>query len=159
MAGRHSVCRSSVGGKSCSVSANGGAEHRRHRSCRGVVQNRCGGFAASGLSDRLKSRGRFTVFAPTDEAFAKLPAGTVEDLRKQENKENIRAIRLYHVVPGDVIAKDAVKLTSAKTVEGQSLMVRGADGKVIVENATVEKPDVMAPYGIIRVIDTVPLPR
>ena len=95
MAGRHCVRRSSVGGKSCSGSANGGAGHRRHCSCRGVVQNPCGGFAGSGLLDTLKSKGPFTVFTPTDEAFAKLPAGTVEDRGKPENKEKLSAILLW----------------------------------------------------------------
>src|SRR5271157_5496216 len=110
---------------------------------------------AAGLVDTLKGKGPFTVFAPTDEAFAKLPPGAVEDLLKPENKEKLRAILLYHVVPGKVTAKQVVKLTSAKTAEGQPLTIKVEDGKVMVDNATVVKADVEASNGVIHVIDTV----
>src|SRR5208337_2013552 len=114
---------------------------------------------AAGLVDTLKGRGPFTVFAPTDEAFAKLPAGTVEDLLKPENKEKLRSILLYHVVPGKVTSKEVVKLTSAKTAEGQPLTIKVEDGKVMVNNATVVNADVEASNGVIHVIDTVLLPQ
>jgi uncharacterized surface protein with fasciclin (FAS1) repeats len=114
---------------------------------------------AAGLIETLKGSGPFTVFAPTDEAFAKLPAGTVENLLKPENKEKLRAILLYHVVPGDVTAKDVVKLTSAKTANGQSLSIKVVDGKVHVNNATVIKADIETSNGVIHVIDTVLLPQ
>src|SRR5437763_14164576 len=83
---------------------------------------------AAGLVDTLKGAGPFTVFAPTDEAFAKLPAGTVEDLLKPENKAKLVAILTYHVVPGKVMAKDVVKLHEAKTVNGQELTVKASKG-------------------------------
>lgn len=113
---------------------------------------------AAGLVDTLNGTGPFTVFAPTDAAFAKLPAGTVENLLKPENQEKLKAILLYHVVAGDVTSKQVVKLQSAKTVGGQELMIKTAGGKVMVNDATVVKPDVMATNGVIHVIDTVLLP-
>jgi transforming growth factor-beta-induced protein len=114
---------------------------------------------AAGLIDTLKGPGPFTVFAPTDEAFAKLPAGTVQDLLKPENKEKLRAILLYHVVPGKVMSSQVVKLTSAKTLNGESLTIKVENGKVMVNDATVIKPDVQASNGVIHVIDTVLLPQ
>lgn len=114
---------------------------------------------AAGLVDTLKGQGPFTVFAPTDEAFAKLPAGTVEDLLKPENKEKLKAILLYHVVAGKVTSKDVVKLHSAKTVNGESLKIVVMDGKVMVDNATILKADIEASNGVIHVIDTVLLPK
>jgi transforming growth factor-beta-induced protein len=113
---------------------------------------------AAGLVETLKGDGPFTVFAPTDAAFAKLPAGTVESLLKPENRARLRAILTYHVVPGRVMAKDVVGLTSAKTVEGQSITVRVADGSVMVDNAKVIKTDILARNGVIHVIDAVMLP-
>jgi transforming growth factor-beta-induced protein len=114
---------------------------------------------AAGLVDTLKGPGPFTVFAPTDEAFAKLPAGTVEDLLKPENKEKLRAILLYHVVPGEVTSKEVAKLHSAKTVGGETVTIAAKDGKVMVNDATVIKVDVLASNGVIHVIDTVLLPK
>ena len=114
---------------------------------------------AGGLVGTLKSEGPFTVFAPTDEAFAKLPAGTVENLLKPENKDQLVAILTYHVVPGDVRAAQAMKLTSAKTVNGQSLKVMTKDGAVMIDNARVVKADIVAKSGVIHVIDTVALPK
>lgn len=111
---------------------------------------------AAGLVETLKGQGPFTVFAPTDAAFAKLPAGTVEALLK--DKEKLTAILTYHVVPGKVEAKDVVKLTSAKTVNGKSVTVKVAGGKVMVDGATVTATDVQASNGVIHVIDTVILP-
>lgn len=112
---------------------------------------------AAGLIDTLKGKGPFTVFAPTDEAFAKLPAGTVEALLK--DKEKLTKILLYHVVSGNVMAKDVVKLKSAKTVQGSSVKITAKDGKVMVDNANVIKTDIAASNGVIHVIDTVILPK
>ena len=114
---------------------------------------------AAGLVDTLKGSGPFTVFAPTDEAFAKLPGGTVEDLLKPENKAKLQAILTYHVVPGNVMAKDVVKLTTAKTVNGQSLTVKTEEGSVMVDSAKVVKTDILCTNGVIHVIDSVVLPR
>jgi uncharacterized surface protein with fasciclin (FAS1) repeats len=113
----------------------------------------------AGLVDTLKSKGPFTVFAPTDEAFAKLPAGTVEDLIKPENKEKLTAILTYHVVPGKVLAKDVVKLSEAATVQGSSVTIRVEDGKVYVDDAQVVKTDIHTSNGVIHVIDSVILPK
>jgi uncharacterized surface protein with fasciclin (FAS1) repeats len=114
---------------------------------------------AAGLVDTLKGKGPFTVFAPTDEAFAKLPAGTVEDLLKPENKDKLTAILTYHVVPGDVMAKDVVTLKKAKTVNGQELTVKVNEGKVMIDNANVVKTDIACSNGVIHVIDSVVLPK
>jgi len=113
---------------------------------------------AAGLVETLQGPGPFTVFAPTDEAFAKLPNGTVEDLLKPENKAKLVSILTYHVVAGKVMAAD-VKTMKAKTVNGQSLDVKVTDGAVTVDNAKVVKTDVAASNGIIHVIDTVVLPN
>jgi len=113
---------------------------------------------AAGLVETLQGKGPFTVFAPTDEAFAKLPPGTVESLLKPENKEKLVAILTYHVVPGKVMAAD-VKTMKAKTVNGKELSLVVADGKVTVDNAKVVKTDVPASNGVIHVIDTVVLPK
>ncbi len=113
---------------------------------------------AAGLVDTLKGEGPFTVFAPTDEAFAKLPAGTVEDLLKPENKAKLQAILTYHVVPGKVLAADVVKLTSATTVQGQDVGIKVSDAGVSVDNALVVKTDIETSNGVIHVIDSVILP-
>ena len=113
---------------------------------------------AAGLVDTLKSKGPFTVFAPTDDAFAKLHAGTVETLLKPENKEKLKAILLYHVVAGDVTSGQVVKLTSAKTVNGQDVKISVVDGTVMINDAKVVKADIAASNGVIHVIDTVLLP-
>jgi len=112
---------------------------------------------AAGLVATLEGPGPFTVFAPTDEAFAKLPAGTVEALLKDKTK--LAAILTYHVVSGDVMAKDVVKLTSAKTVNGQSVKIMVMNGKVMIDNATVTTADVQTTNGVIHIIDTVLLPK
>jgi uncharacterized surface protein with fasciclin (FAS1) repeats len=113
---------------------------------------------AAGLVDTLKSSGPFTVFAPTDEAFAKLPAGTVENLLKPENKDQLAAILTYHVVPGKVMAAEVVKLDEATTVNGQMIDVSVAGDKVMANDATVTKTDIEASNGVIHVIDSVILP-
>jgi uncharacterized surface protein with fasciclin (FAS1) repeats len=114
---------------------------------------------AAGLVDTLKGTGPFTVFAPTDEAFAKLPAGTLDTLLKPENKAQLVKILTYHVVAGKVMAADVIKLQTAKTVEGESLAVKVADGKVYVDSAQVVKTDIAASNGVIHVIDSVVLPK
>ena len=114
---------------------------------------------AADLVDTLKGDGPFTVFAPTDEAFAKLPAGTVETLLKPENKAKLQAILTYHVVAGSVRSADVVKLKSAKTVNGQSVSIKTANGGVSIDGAKVVKADIQASNGVIHVIDTVILPE
>jgi len=114
---------------------------------------------AAGLVDTLKGKGPFTVFAPTDEAFAKLPPGTVEDLLKPENKEKLVAILTYHVVPGRDLASQVTKMSSAKTVNGQSLTISVNDGRVMVDNAKVIKTDILCSNGVIHIIDSVVLPK
>ena len=110
---------------------------------------------AAGLVDTLKGPGPFTVFAPTDEAFNKLPAGTVDSLLKDIPK--LTAILTYHVVAGKVLAADVVKLKSATTVEGSDVKIDASNG-VKVNDATVTTPDVAADNGVIHIIDTVLLP-
>ncbi len=115
-------------------------------------------LTAAGLVETLKGPGPFTVFAPTDAAFAKLPAGTVETLLKPENKAQLTAILTYHVLPGKVPASAvAGKVLTPTTVNGATLNVNGTSG-VKVNNATVTSADVMASNGVIHVIDTVLLP-
>jgi uncharacterized surface protein with fasciclin (FAS1) repeats len=111
---------------------------------------------AAGLVDTLSGPGPFTVFAPTDEAFAKLPAGTVEGLLKDIPK--LTSILTYHVVPGKVMAADVTKLSSAKTVQGQSLTIHNNHG-VHIAKALVTKADVVADNGVIHIIDSVMLPN
>ena len=115
---------------------------------------------AAELIDALKGNGPFTVFAPTDEAFAKLPAGTVETLLKPENKEKLKAVLLYHVVPGNVTAAQVTKLNgqSVKTLQGSSIKVKTSHG-VRVDNAKVIQTDIKASNGVIHVIDTVLMPK
>ena len=113
---------------------------------------------AAGLVETLKGEGPFTVFAPTDEAFAKLPKWTVESLLKPENKEKLQAILTYHVVPGKVMAADVVKITGAVSVQGQQIDVVVKDGKVTVDGANVVTTDIACSNGVIHVIDSVILP-
>lgn len=113
---------------------------------------------AAGLVETLKGPGPFTVFAPTDEAFAKLPKGTLEDLLKPENKAKLASILTYHVVSGKVMAADVVKLKKAKTVQGSDITIKVKGKKVMVDKANVVKTDVMASNGVIHVIDAVMMP-
>jgi uncharacterized surface protein with fasciclin (FAS1) repeats len=113
---------------------------------------------AAGLVDTLKGEGPFTVFAPTDAAFAALPEGTVESLLKPENREQLVAILTYHVVPGKVTAADVAGLSEAATVNGASIDISVSYGTVKVDGATVVQADVMASNGVIHVIDQVILP-
>ena len=112
---------------------------------------------AAGLVDTLKGPGPFTVFAPTDAAFAKLPAGTVESLLKPENKAKLVAILTYHVLPGKVMSTDLTDGMTAKTVEGADVTIKTSP-EVMVDNAHVVKADIMATNGVIHVIDTVIMP-
>ena len=112
---------------------------------------------SAGLIDTLKGTGPFTVFAPTDDAFAKLPPGTLDSLLKDPAK--LKSILLYHVVAGKVFAKDVMTLKSAKSVQGAAIPIAVTGGKVMADNANVVKTDIMAGNGVIHVIDTVILPE
>jgi uncharacterized surface protein with fasciclin (FAS1) repeats len=114
---------------------------------------------AADLVDTLKGPGPFTVFAPTDEAFAKLPTGTVENLLKPENKGKLQAILTYHVVPGKVMSADAATLTTAKTVNGQSFKVSKSDSGLMVDQAHITQADIVTSNGVIHVIDEVIIPE
>ena len=114
---------------------------------------------AAGLVETLKADGPYTVFAPTNEAFAKLPAGTVENLLKPENRAELVKVLTYHVVPGKVYAKDVIKLKAAPTVQGQSARVSTDGHGVKIDNANVIKTDIKASNGVIHVIDSVILPK
>ena len=116
-------------------------------------------LGAAGLVDTVKGSGPFTVFAPTDAAFAKLPAGTSENLLKPENKAQLTAILTYHVVPGKVMAAEVVKLKEAKTVNGKMLQVRVNGSNVMINDANVSATDIAASNGVIHVIDSVVLPQ
>jgi uncharacterized surface protein with fasciclin (FAS1) repeats len=124
----------------------------------GIFNTLVAAVKAAGLVETLQSPGPFTVFAPTDEAFSKLPKGTVENLLKPENKDKLVAILTYHVLAGKVMAAD-VKTMKAKTVNGNELDLKVAGGVVTVNNAKVIKTDVAASNGVIHVIDTVVLPN
>ena len=115
-------------------------------------------LAAADLVGTLKGPGPFTVFAPTDEAFAKLPAGTLDNLLKAENKAMLVRVLTYHVLPGRVMAADVVKVSSAKAVGGDALHITVTGGTVMVDNARVVRTDIVATNGVIHVIDHVLLP-
>ena len=125
----------------------------------GTFETLVAAVKAAGLVDALKGDGPFTVFAPTDEAFAKLPAGTVESLLKPENLDKLVAVLTYHVVPKKLDAAAVTTLDGATTLQGQSLSFQLADGSVQVGNATVLQADIGASNGVIHVIDTVLLPQ
>jgi uncharacterized surface protein with fasciclin (FAS1) repeats len=114
---------------------------------------------AADLVDTLKGDGPYTVFAPTDEAFAKLPDGTVETLLMPENKDQLVAILTYHVVPGTVTAEQVVTMTEAKTVNGAMVEIAVVDGTVKIDDAQVTQADIMTSNGVIHVIDTVLIPE
>ncbi|QDT01966.1 Immunogenic protein MPT70 precursor [Rubripirellula lacrimiformis] len=124
----------------------------------GSFQTLVAAAKAAGLVDTLKGDGPLTVFAPTDAAFKKLPAGTVESLLKPENKAKLAAILTYHVVPGKVMAADVVSLTGAKSVQGQQIDIKVDGSTVMVDGATVVKTDIDCDNGVIHVIDSVILP-
>ena len=114
---------------------------------------------AADLVDTLKGEGPFTVFAPTDDAFAKLPEGTVDDLLKPENKEKLQTILLYHVVPGQVMAADVVNLSNAKTANNLTLSIMVDGNTVKINEAQVVQTDIKTSNGVIHVIDTVLIPN
>ena len=124
----------------------------------GTFETLAAALGAAGLVETLKGEGPFTVFAPTDDAFAKLPEGTVDNLLKPENKDQLTAVLTYHVVPGNVMAADVVKISEAETVNGAKINVTAKDGTVMINDATVTTADVEASNGVIHVIDTVLLP-
>lgn len=124
----------------------------------GTFNTLAAALGAASLIETLKGAGPFTVFAPNDAAFAKLPAGTVESLIKPENKSKLAGILTYHVVAGKVMAADVMKITSAKTVNGQTAKVAVVDGKVMVDDATVIATDIVCDNGVIHVIDSVIMP-
>ena len=125
----------------------------------GQFETLAAALTAAELIDTLKGEGPFTVFAPTDEAFAKLPEGTVETLLKPENRDQLTAILTYHVVAGKVTADQVVDLTEASTVNGQSIDISVGSAGVMVDNAMVVATDIMATNGVIHVIDSVILPE
>ena len=124
----------------------------------GTFETLVAAVTAAELVDVLKSDGPFTVFAPTDEAFAALPEGTVADLLKPENKDQLIAVLTYHVVPGRVTSGDVVKLTEAATVQGSTIDIKVKEDKVYIDNAQLVAVDIEASNGIIHVIDAVILP-
>ncbi len=124
----------------------------------GSFQTLAAALQAADLIEALKGPGPFTVFAPTDEAFAKLPEGTVESLLLPENKATLSAILTYHVVAGEVLAADVVNLSSATTLNGAAVEINVSDNGVMVGTAKVVQTDVMASNGVIHVIDSVILP-
>ena len=125
----------------------------------GTFNTLAAALEAGGLVGTLKSDGPFTVFAPTDEAFAKLPAGTVEELLRPENKDKLVEILTYHVVAGKVKAVDVVTLSSAETVNGKSVTIRVEEDTVYINDSRVTATDVWASNGVIHVVDTVILPN
>lgn len=114
---------------------------------------------AAGLVETLKGEGPFTVFAPTDEAFAALPEGTVESLLEEENRDQLQSILTYHVVSGKIMAEDAMAADSATTVQGQDLTITTMDGRVMIDDATVIQADIETSNGVIHVIDSVLMPE
>ena len=135
---------------------DGREEPRPDRGCGGPVQDARLAAQKAGLVGTLEGKGPFTVFAPTDAAFAKVPKATLASLAK--NKAKLRAVLLYHVVKGKVTAAQAMKLESAKTLEGKSISIRASGGKVIAGGATVVKANVLASNGVIHVINKVLIP-
>lgn len=114
---------------------------------------------AADLVDTLKGEGPFTVFAPTDDAFAALPEGTVASLLEPENKDQLQSILTYHVVAGKIMAEDAMAADSATTVQGQDITITTMDGSVMIDDATVIQADIEASNGVIHVIDSVLMPE
>jgi uncharacterized surface protein with fasciclin (FAS1) repeats len=125
----------------------------------GNFETLCAAVKAAGLVETLQGEGPFTVFAPTDDAFAKLPSETIEDLLKPENKDKLVSILTYHVVPGKVMASDVTKLSEAKTVNGQSLSIQVEGDMVMVDSAKVVQADIECSNGVIHVIDSVVMPN
>lgn len=124
----------------------------------GSFRTLVGALTAAGFVETLKGEGPFTVFAPSDAAFAKLPAGTVESLLKPENLNKLKAIVAYHAVSGKVMASEVVKMESAKTVHGRELGIHVGHSNVMVNNSKVVQADIIASNGVIHVIDNVLMP-
>ena len=125
----------------------------------GSFETLAAALGAAGLVEALKGEGPFTVFAPTDEASAKLPVGTVASLLKPSNKQTLTDILIYHVVAGNVKAADVVKLSGAETLNGKLITIKTQGGKVFIDHSTVVKADIEATNGTIHVIDTVLMPK
>jgi len=125
----------------------------------GKFKTLCAAVEAAGLASTLQGEGPFTVFAPTDEAFAKLPPGTVENLLKPENKGKLTALLTYHVVPGRVFSDKVVASKALKTVQGQEIAISVKDGKAMADKAMIVKTDIDASNGVIHVIDSVLMPK
>ncbi len=152
----------------CFLGAIANASHHGAMKSKDIVETAAGAgqfntlaaaLDAAGLIPTLKGDGPFTVFAPTDEAFSRLPEGTVENLLRPENRDQLTAILTYHVVAGKVMAEDVVKLTSATTVNGADVSIKVQDGAVRIDDANVIKTDIGASNGVIHVIDNVILPN
>jgi transforming growth factor-beta-induced protein len=148
-----------IGGSREAISDSHGKDIVETAVAAGSFNTLAAALGSAGLVNTLKGEGPFTVFAPTDDAFAKLPAGTVDSLLKPENKAKLVSILTYHVVPGRVMSGEVVKLSSAKTVNGKEIRINVKDGKVMVDNAHVVKTDIEASNGVIHVIDSVILPN
>ena len=146
-------------GAAAPLSAQGGKDIVDTAVAAGSFKTLAAALQAADLVDTLKGPGPFTVFAPTDEAFAKLPAGTVEDLLKPENKAKLQRILKYHVVAGKVTAAEVTKMKSARAVSGDTIAISTRHGGVMVDSAKVAKADVAASNGVIHVIDSVILPK
>ena len=155
----HRITMLLAGALALAVASNAAAADIVDTAVAGHFNTLVAAVKAAGLVDTLKGPGPFTVFAPTDEAFAKLPPGTLESLLKPENKQKLQKILTYHVVAGHVTANDVVKLRSAETFAGGSLTIKAAGSGVMVNNAHVIKTDIVASNGVIHVIDTVLLPE
>jgi uncharacterized surface protein with fasciclin (FAS1) repeats len=146
-------------------SSNGGSECDKPKDIvttavkAGQFKTLAAALKAADLVETLQGKGPFTVFAPTDKAFGKLPEGTIDELLKPENREKLTAILTYHVVPGKVLAADVVKLSKAKTVQGSEVKIKVKDDKVHVDNATVMATDIACSNGVIHVISDVILPN
>ncbi|MCS7044545.1 MAG: fasciclin domain-containing protein [Bryobacteraceae bacterium] len=141
----------------CFVSAAPAADIVETAVSAGSFQTLVKAVQAAGLVETLKGPGPFTVFAPTDEAFAKLPPGTLDSLLA--NPEQLKKVLTYHVVAGKVMASDVVKLKEAKTVQGSAAKIKVSGGQVMIDNARVVKTDIVCDNGVIHVIDTVILPK
>jgi uncharacterized surface protein with fasciclin (FAS1) repeats len=149
------------------VPAYGGESHSKHTKgdiietaiASGKFETLVTAIKAADLVETLQGKGPFTVFAPTDEAFAKLPEAVLNDLLKPENKNKLQGILTYHVVPGNVMAADVVKMNEATTVNGQVIQIQASEGGVMIDNASVVKTDIVCTNGVIHVIDAVILPK
>lgn len=158
--GLASACLVAVAAPAMAASAPAKADIVDTAVAAGQFKTLAAALGAAGLVNTLKGPGPFTVFAPTDAAFAKLPAGTVEGLLKPENKAKLAAVLTYHVVPGKVMSASlAGKVTDAKTVEGKTVKIDATKGGVTVNGAKVVAADVAASNGVIHVIDTVLMPK